>query len=159
MARSLLYRSRFLRPNTHFSAFFEIYKIDIPLHRFNIKKSEIVIKLFRFFQKFWFQSGAKVCESCRSRKMLKNAPTLAIRGVDTAENEPTFEPMARAGSRADGFLRALTRSQAGDRTDMQWCNIEMASRSNTVATLPVSVFTSAKIRIWFRRRRQFGLHG
>ena len=39
--------------------------------------------------------------------MLKNAPTLAIRGVDTAENEPTFEPMARAGSRADGFLRAL----------------------------------------------------
>ena len=40
--------------------------------------------------------------------MLKNALTLAIRGVDTAENEPTFEPMARAGSRADGFLRALT---------------------------------------------------
>ena len=42
--------------------------------------------------------------------MLKNAPTLAIRGVDTAENEPTFEPMARAGSRADGFLRALSES-------------------------------------------------
>ena len=36
--RSRLYRRRFLRPNTHFSAFFKIYKIDIPLHRseFNI---------------------------------------------------------------------------------------------------------------------------
>ena len=33
-------------------------------------------------------SGAKECKSCSSRKMLKNVPTLAIRGVDTAENEP-----------------------------------------------------------------------
>ena len=33
-------------------------------------------------------SGAKECESCRSRKMLKNAPTLAIVAVHTAENEP-----------------------------------------------------------------------
>ena len=32
--------------------------------------------------------GAKVCKSCRSRKMLKNAPTLAIVAVHTAENEP-----------------------------------------------------------------------
>ena len=38
---------------------------------------------------FWFQSGAKECKSCRSRKMLKNAPTLAIRSVDTADNEPS----------------------------------------------------------------------
>ena len=37
-AVSRLYRSRFLQPNTHFAAFFEIYKIIIPLHRsqFNI---------------------------------------------------------------------------------------------------------------------------
>ena len=37
-ARSRLYRSRFLQPNTHFAAFFEIYKNIIPLHRsqFNI---------------------------------------------------------------------------------------------------------------------------
>ena len=34
-------------------------------------------------------SGAKECNSCRSRKMLQNAPFLAIRGVDTAENEPS----------------------------------------------------------------------
>ena len=33
-ARSRLYRSRFLRPNSHFAAFLEIYKIDIPSHRF-----------------------------------------------------------------------------------------------------------------------------
>ena len=33
-------------------------------------------------------SGAKECESCISRKMLKNAPTLAIVAVHTEENEP-----------------------------------------------------------------------
>ena len=37
---------------------------------------------------FWDLRGAKVCKSCRSRKMLKNAPTLAIVAVHTAENEP-----------------------------------------------------------------------
>ena len=37
----------------------------------------------------WDSKGAKECKSCRSRKMLKNAPTLAIRSVDTAENEPS----------------------------------------------------------------------
>ena len=36
-ARSRLYRSRFLQPNTHFAAFFEIYKIIIPLHRSKFK--------------------------------------------------------------------------------------------------------------------------
>ena len=36
-ARSLLYRSRFLRPNTHFAAFFEIYKICNPLHRWSLR--------------------------------------------------------------------------------------------------------------------------
>ena len=37
-ARSRLYRSRFLQPNTHFAALFEIYKNIIPSHRseFNI---------------------------------------------------------------------------------------------------------------------------
>ena len=37
---------------------------------------------------FRFWSGAKEYKSSRSRKMLKNAPNLAIRGLDTAENEP-----------------------------------------------------------------------
>ena len=41
-----------------------------------------------FLLKFRDLSGAKDCKSCRSRKMLKNAPTLAIVAVDTAENEP-----------------------------------------------------------------------
>ena len=36
-ARSRLYRRRFLQPNTHFSAFFEIYKIIIPSHRSDLK--------------------------------------------------------------------------------------------------------------------------
>ena len=40
----------------------------------------------------WDSKGAKECRCSRSyrfRKMLKNAPTLAIRNVDTAENEPS----------------------------------------------------------------------
>ena len=37
----------------------------------------------------WVWSGAKEWESCRSRKMWKNAPTLAIVGTHTAENEPS----------------------------------------------------------------------
>ena len=42
-----------------------------------------------FLLKFRDLSGAKDCESCRSRKMLKNAPALAIGGLDTVENEPS----------------------------------------------------------------------
>ena len=38
-ARSRLYRSRFLQPNTHFAAFFELYKICKPLHRLQFKNS------------------------------------------------------------------------------------------------------------------------
>ena len=45
--------------------------------------------LTRFCKISWISSGAKERKSCRSRKMLKNAPTLVIRGVDTEENEPS----------------------------------------------------------------------
>ena len=38
-------------------------------------------------QKFAVQRNADH-KPCRARKMLKNAPTLAIGGADTAENEP-----------------------------------------------------------------------
>ena len=48
-ALSQLYQRRFSRPNTHFSAFFEIYKICNPLHRsdlkFSIKKRQNFEKL------------------------------------------------------------------------------------------------------------------
>ena len=49
-----------------------------------------------------FQNFAQNLESqrkkyCRSRKILKNEALIVKFGVDTAENEPTFEPMARAG--------------------------------------------------------------
>ena len=48
-ARSLLYRRRFLRQNTHFSAFFEIYKIQNPLRRSEPKISQHFNKPFSFF--------------------------------------------------------------------------------------------------------------
>ena len=38
-ARSRLYRRRILQLNSHFSAFFEIYKISIPSHRSNLENS------------------------------------------------------------------------------------------------------------------------
>ena len=44
--------------------------------------------MFGKIAKFWVGSGAKECRSCRLMKILKNAPTLAIRNVDIAENEP-----------------------------------------------------------------------
>ena len=41
-----------------------------------------------FLLKFCDLSGAKVCKSCRSRKIQQNEPLVAIGAVDTAENEP-----------------------------------------------------------------------
>ena len=54
-ARSRLYRSRFLRPNTHFSAFFEIYKIHTPSHRSKLENSRILrnfVEIHDFLWKF-----------------------------------------------------------------------------------------------------------
>ena len=48
------------------------------------KTAKIVM---RFLLKFHDLSGAKDCKSCRSRKILQNAPTLAIVAVHTEENE------------------------------------------------------------------------
>ena len=45
-------------------------------------------KLDGFSLKFWDLGGAKVWESCRSRKTWKNEYLVAIVAVDTAENEP-----------------------------------------------------------------------
>ena len=96
-ARSRLYQHQILQPNTHFAAFFEIYKICILLHRFKFKKNlrfrlkiqySVSQKFSRFLTKNWVWSGAKVCQSCRSRKMLQNEYLLAKFGFDTAENEP-----------------------------------------------------------------------
>ena len=76
--------------------FIEIWQKNNRIHLFLLEwewklkwKYFIPIK-FRtsFFLKFWGLSGAKECISCRSRKILKNAPTLAIVAVGTAENEP-----------------------------------------------------------------------
>jgi hypothetical protein len=45
-------------------------------------------KFNAFFLKFWNLNGAKVCTSCRSRKMLQNEYLVAIAAVQIAENEP-----------------------------------------------------------------------
>ena len=51
-------------------------------------KMKLTKKCHDFLLKFRGLSGAKAKESCRSRKILKNEPLLAIVAVDTAENEP-----------------------------------------------------------------------
>ena len=66
-AISRLYRSRFLQPNTHFAAFFEIYKNSIPLHRskFNILANfrRKVLAIFKFSSKslFFFTIFIEFC--------------------------------------------------------------------------------------------------
>ena len=47
-ARSRLYQRRFSHPNTHFSAFFEIYEIDTLMHsstKFNAKEKQSFVRL------------------------------------------------------------------------------------------------------------------
>ena len=84
-ARSRLDRRRFLQSNTHFAAFFEVYK-TICLNFQNFvkfcKKSarsrgEILLKIRG--------RGAEVCQSCRPRKMLQNEYLVVKIGFDTAE--------------------------------------------------------------------------
>ena len=60
-ARSRLYQSRFLRPNTHFSAFFELYKIHKPSHRSTLK----IFRFFANFRKFSlnFRDFCKICQN------------------------------------------------------------------------------------------------
>ena len=52
----------------------------------NVQKN--VSKNYEILQKFAVQRNADL-KPCRARKMLKNAPTLAIGGADTAENGPS----------------------------------------------------------------------
>ena len=52
-ARSRLYRRRFLQPNTNFSAFLEIYKMYVPLHRSDLKSPA---KKSSQFSLKWFNS-------------------------------------------------------------------------------------------------------
>merc|ERR1712139_323376 len=46
-------------------------------------------KFYEILLRFSLSTGAKECQSCRSRKMLKNAYLDAKIGFDTAENEPS----------------------------------------------------------------------
>ena len=53
---------------------------------FKLFKNDKIVTTFLL--KFWDLSGAKVWESCRSRKSWKNEYLVAIVAVDTAENGP-----------------------------------------------------------------------
>ena len=53
-ARSLLYRSQSLQVNTHWKAFFEIYKIHTPSHRSELEKSIKNCNTFLFFHEICY---------------------------------------------------------------------------------------------------------
>ena len=62
--------------------------------RFFIKFQQKCEKVWRNLRRFWASSGAKVRQSCRSRKTLQNEYLVAKIGVDTAENDPSkFAPI------------------------------------------------------------------
>ena len=81
------FRQNFIKiqmKNSSFDAKFE----NARMNNYSIQ-FKIVEIVTAFLLKFWSLSGAKVCQSCRSRKMLKNAYLGAKIGFDTAENEPS----------------------------------------------------------------------
>ena len=53
-ARSLLYRNEILQPNTHWKAFFKLYKIITPLHRSDLKIQQNFPEIFQHFLQFFF---------------------------------------------------------------------------------------------------------
>ena len=57
------------------------------LLNFFLQMLAIFADFCKILLKIWVLTGAKECTSCRFRKMLKNAPTLAIVAVHTEENE------------------------------------------------------------------------
>ena len=59
-------------------------------------------------QKIAVQRNADL-KPCRARKMLKNAPTLAIGGVDTDENEPSKVSMKWGSKKMGVPNRSCTR--------------------------------------------------
>ena len=58
----------------------------------NMKNRKFIFSFRKNVDDFWLKfcdlSGAKVCNSCRSRQELSNEYLPAKIGVDTAENEP-----------------------------------------------------------------------
>ena len=95
--QNLRFRRNFVK---HFSIPWNSDKFSSKSARKHVKLIQNSQKMMKFGGKncknknekltnIWVWSGAKEWESCRSRKIWKNAPTLAIVAVDTAENEPS----------------------------------------------------------------------
>ena len=61
-ARSRLYQRRFLQQNTHFAAFFEIYKNCNPLHRSKLEKFRKFVNIFGDFSKDFCNFWMKICD-------------------------------------------------------------------------------------------------
>ena len=69
MARSLLYRSRFLQPNTHFLAFCDIYKICTPSHLWNPK-----------WKTTWRKTSRKIPKKTKELDPMENSKMKKLQG-------------------------------------------------------------------------------
>ena len=88
---------------------------------FENKNAKIAKLSNEIYLHFWIRSGAKVCESCRSRKSLQNEPLVAIVAVHTAENEPvkvwgTTAATSRASMRRSPLQFSPLGASAGGRS-------------------------------------------
>ena len=78
MARSRLYRSRFVQVNIRWKALDEIYKIYMLLHSSDLNISEIFVKIlqkfviFEFFSVIFAQISMKFYRNFANMNMLEN---------------------------------------------------------------------------------------
>ena len=124
VARFRLYRHRSLQLNTRFSAFFQIYKICILLHRCNLKilvknrfeKSAIFVKIqqhfckcgkicqnlpeFTKFQKFQLDNLVAFEKCCKTRILLQKS--VPIQPTTSSIQSERSAPPRAAGQRAPG---------------------------------------------------------
>ena len=126
-----IFRALFMRNSRYFIIFWEYpWNYDKIPSKFRRKITKFIDqnqnemkfhfipakKFDGFLLEFWGVSGAKAKKSCRTRKMLKNEPTLAIVAVDTEENEP----LKIWGVSFHYFNRILSRHNVRRGGDWRW---------------------------------------
>ena len=94
-ARSRLNQSRIMKPNTHFAAFFEFYKIYRLLHRSKFKNSAKFLKTFSHFSVL-FQNCCTFFAN-----FVKNSPTL----MKFSRNFSIFQEKLPKSPRISDFRR------------------------------------------------------
>ena len=91
-ARSLLYRSRFLQPNTHFLAFCEIYKICTPSHLWNPK-----------WKTTWRKTSRKIPRKTKQLDPMEKSKRQKLKGMHGTRHKRCGVRRQRDGQRRKTF--------------------------------------------------------